>query len=306
MPARLFGIDFGGTAIKAGAITSEGRVLAEKSVPNGLEAGPAEAFERMADLWRELGDGAPIGIGIAGLIDTRRGVVGASPNLPGMAGAHLRLELARRTGLSPSAIQVENDANAAALGEAWLGAARGERHALVVTLGTGIGGGLILDGRPYSGEGQGGEIGHVVVDPLGPPCACGSRGCLETLASASAARRRALERGLPHGDPGNLELCVERARARAGPERALLLEIGRDLGRGLGPVVCLLDVRLFVFSGGFSAAFDVLEPAIRAGIAERSFGDRVAAVRLRQAVLGPSAGWIGAARLCAAPARGAE
>ena len=175
-----------------------------------------------------------------------------------------------------------------------------------MTLGTGIGGGLILDGRPFSGEGQGGEVGHMVVDPLGPPCPCGSRGCLETLASANAARRRALERGLPEGDPGNLELCVERARERAGPERVLLEQIGLDLGRGLGAVVCLLDVRLFVFGGGFSAAFDLLEAGIRAGIAERSFGERAAALRLRRAVLGPAAGWIGAARLCAELPDGAE
>jgi glucokinase len=223
-------------------------------------------------------------------------VVDTTPTVPGLSGVELRAELARRTGLAPRAIQVENDANAAAAGEAWLGAARGERHALVVTLGTGIGGGLILDGRPFSGEGLGGEVGHLVVDPQGPPCGCGSRGCLEALASANAARRRARERGLPAADPGNLELLVERARA-PGAERELLLEIGRDLGRGLAAVVTLLDVRLFVFGGGFSAAFERLEAGIQEGLAERSFGER--GVRLRKAALGPAAGWIGAAHLTA-------
>ena len=308
MIERLIGFDFGGTSIKAGAVTPAGEVLGERSAPNGLDVGPEEAFARMAAMWRELGGevGAAaagagtepgIGIGIAGLVDTAAGVVVQTPNLPGMDGVSLRDGLARATGLPPERIRVENDANAAALGEAWIGAARGEPHAIVVTLGTGVGGGLILDGRPFSGAGMGGEIGHVVVDPLGPVCGCGSRGCLETLASATAARARATAAGLPADDPGNLELLTERAAASPGPERALLEAVGTDLGRGLALALCLLDVRLFVFSGGFSAAFEQLEPGIRAGLRERAFGERVAEVRLRRAQLGPAAGWIGAAAL---------
>jgi glucokinase len=195
-------------------------------------------------------------------------------------------------------VRVENDANVAAQGELWLGAARGERHALVVTLGTGIGGGVVLDGRLFVGEGLAGEIGHVTVDACGPQCGCGARGCLETLASASAASRRARERGLPAAAPGDLELLATRARAAAGPERELLLEVGLDLGRGLASAVSLLDLRTFVLGGGFSAALDLLEPGIRRGLAERAYGERVASVRLVRALLGPSAGWIGAACLC--------
>jgi glucokinase len=142
-----------------------------------------------------------------------------------------------------------------------------------------------------------GEIGHVVVDPAGPLCGCGSRGCLETLASATAARRRATQARLPAGDPGNLELLVSAAEAGGEAERALLEDVGRDLGRGLGPVVCLLDMRVFVFTGGFAAAFAVLEKGIREGIDERSFGKRGSEIRLLRATLGPAAGWIGAARL---------
>jgi len=301
MPAdgtlQRVGFDFGGTTIKAGAVKESGERLGERSVPNGLDVGPGEAFERMARLWRELGESDAVGIGIAGLVDTARGVVVQTPNLPGMDGVSLRAGLAQATGLPPEAVLVENDANVAALGEAWLGAARGERNALVVTLGTGVGGGLILDGRPFSGAGMGGEVGHLVVDPAGLQCGCGSRGCLETLASATAARRRAVAAGLPPGAPGDLELLVRRAADGAGPERALLEEVGRDLGRGLAPVLCLLDLRLYVFGGGFAAAFEWLEPGIRAGLDERAFGGRAAGVRLRRAELGPSAGWIGAARL---------
>jgi glucokinase len=165
---------------------------------------------------------------------------------------------------------------------------------LLVTLGTGVGGGLVLGGKLFSGPGgMAGEIGHVVVDPNGTVCGCGARGCLETLASATAARRRAIERRL--GD--DLESLAAKARRSAGPERELFLDVGRDLGRGLAVALTLLDVRLFVVGGGFGAALDLLEPGVRAGIAERSYGRRADDLRIVAAALGPDAGWIGAARL---------
>jgi len=139
----------------------------------------------------------------------------------------------------------------------------------------------------------------VTIDPDGPHCGCGSRGCLETLASASAAARRARAAGLPAEDPGNLVLLAERARAGARPEAELLEAVGNDLGHGLAAALSLLDVRTFVLGGGFSAALDVLEPGIRRGLHEWGFGSRVDAVRLVRATLGADAGWIGAARLLA-------
>jgi glucokinase len=142
-----------------------------------------------------------------------------------------------------------------------------------------------------------GEIGHVCIDPNGPPCGCGRRGCVEQFASATAGIRRAKEAGLPNEDPGNLELLAKQARAWDGAERALLFAIGRDLGRGLATVVSLLDMRTFVIGGGFGAATDVLEPGIRAGLMDRTYGDRLAQVRILPAKLGSDAGWIGAARL---------
>jgi glucokinase len=145
-----------------------------------------------------------------------------------------------------------------------------------------------------------GEIGHVVVDPNGTVCGCGSRGCLETLASATAARRRAVERKL--GD--DLEELAGAARRADGAERDFFVEIGTDLGRGLAVALTLLDVRLFVVGGGFGAALDLLEPGIRAGRAERRYGRRVGDLRILAAALGPDAGWIGAARLALSfPAR---
>lgn len=301
MATRLIGIDLGGTAIKAGVVSAQGEILERRSISSGLELGASEVLDRIADLARELGVARALGLGTPGLIDREQGRLVACPNIHALRGVPLARELARRLSLDERAIAIENDANAAALGEHWLGVAGDEQDLLFVTLGTGVGGGLILSGELYRGPGgMAGEIGHVVIDPTGPLCGCGARGCLETLASASAARARALERGLPSGQPGDLVELAQRARERAGPERELMIEIGRDLGRGLAAAVSLLDLRCFVIGGGFGAALDCLEPGIRAGLDERTYGERRASVRLLPARLGADAGWIGAARLTAA------
>jgi glucokinase len=193
-------------------------------------------------------------------------------------------------------VRVENDANAAALGEQWLGAGRGVDDLLLLTLGTGIGGGLILGGRLIVGEGLGGEAGHVVVEPAGPRCGCGAVGCIEALASARAASARAKAAGLPREAPGDLERLAARAREGAVDEARLLRAIGRDLGHLLAVVTSLLDLRCYVFGGGFSAALDTLEAGMREGVDERCYGSRSASLRLLRASLGASAGWIGAAR----------
>jgi len=300
----LVGIDLGGTAIKAGSITPEGEIVARREVPSELERGPADLLDRMAQLARELGVERCLGLGVPGLLDLAGGRVLQSPNLSSIAGVPLVAELARRLNL-PQRVHLENDANAAAIGEHWLGRGRSERDLLLVTLGTGVGGGLILGGELHAGPGgMAGEIGHVVVEPNGPLCGCGSRGCLETLASASAASRRAIAAGLPRDDPGDLVRLAELARASAGPERELLFAVGRDLGRGLAVAIALLDLRCFVIGGGFGAALDTLLPGIRTGIAERCYGERLKGVRVERAELGADAGWIGAARLGMLRARG--
>ena len=296
---RWVGIDIGGTSVKAGALRADGTILEELGFDPGFARGPAHALDSIAEHARRLaapGSLRALGVGVPGLLRRADGFVMSSPNIKGFKDLPLRAELARRLGLAPERVVVENDANAAALGEQWLGAARGRSDLLMVTLGTGIGGGLILDGKLYAGGGLGGEVGHIVVDPRGLPCGCGARGCVETLASATAARRRAIEAGLPKDSPGDLKLLCDIARRGPGPERSLLFEIGVDLGRGLGPVLCLLDINVFVFGGGFSAALDLLDLGIRQGADERSYGGRGGGLELLRATLGPAAGWIGAAR----------
>ncbi len=290
---RLVGIDLGGTAIKAGAVTAKGERLESFEVPADVSDGAPAVADRIAECARKLSVEGSLGVGVPGLVDRARGLVTHSPNLAPLADFALRDELAERLGLDPACVTLENDANVAALGEHWLGAARGERHALVVTLGTGVGGGLILNGELFTGEaGLAAELGHTTVDPQGPLCGCGNRGCLEALASATAAARRAQELGLTT----DLKQLAQEARDSDGPARALLVDVGRDLGRGLAQALTLLDLRCFLIGGGFGAAFDVLEPGIRQGLIERSYGSAVGDLRLRATELGKDAGWIGAAR----------
>ncbi len=293
---RWVGIDIGGTAVKAGAMLADGTVIEEVSVDPGYAKGAAHALDVITSTAKQLGATRALGVGVPGQLRRADGVVVDSPNIPSFKGLHLRAELAQRMGLAPENVIVENDANAAALGEQWLGGARGSQDVLMVTLGTGIGGGLILHGKLYAGMGMAGEVGHVVVDSNGPACGCGARGCVEQYSSATAAKRRAIAAGLPKAAPGDLKLLAARAREGHAPEKQLLFEIGRDLGRGLGPVICMLDIQAFVFGGGFSAALDTLDAGIRVGADERSYGARGPRLRLLQAELGPSAGWIGAAR----------
>lgn len=298
MGKRLVGVDVGGTAIKAGAIDAEsGALLAQAGRPIPAGCTPEQLMGLLIELGRELRVEEHLGVGAPGLLDRERGQIVVSPNLHALDELPLRDGLDEALQLAPGTTRLGNDADMAALGESWRGAGRGEPNFLMVTLGTGIGGGLILDGEVYTGAGLAGEIGHVTVDPDGPMCGCGRLGCLETLSSATAAIRRARERGLPAEDPGNLVVLSERARAEEGAEREVLQAVGRDLGRGLGAVVCLLDIRTFVFSGGFAGALDVLEPGIRSGFKESTYGDRVAEIRLLRASLDNTAGWIGAARL---------
>jgi glucokinase len=296
MEQCAIGVDLGATKIAAALVTRSGRVLAARQTLTLVEQGAAAVIERIAAEVRALASGAPgevvgVGVGSPGLVDSRRGIVQRAVNMR-WDEVHLARRLSEHLG--GLAVRVENDANAAAVGEQRAGAARGERDFIMVTLGTGVGGGLLLAGELVVGEGGlAGELGHLVIDPAGPPCGCGGRGCLEQYASATAAMRRAAQAGLET----DLVALTARARAAEGAERALLHAIGRDLGRGLAAPAILLDLRCFVIGGGFGAACDLLSQGIIEGLLERTFGREAEDFRLLSAALGPEAGWIGAATL---------
>lgn len=299
------GIDIGGTGLKLGLVTpgdppvvSAVQVLAG----HGHEA-PDAVLDQVAAAIRgildeegvRLDELAGIGIGCAGLVDAARGILRTSPNLPAWRDVPLAPELTRRLGVRA---RLANDAQAFLAAEWLAGAARGVDDALLLTLGTGVGGGLILGGRSYRGPtGLGAEIGHMSVDFDGPPCACGNRGCLELFVARGAVERLAVDSGLAAEGADTPQRVFQ--RAEAGDERAVRLfaEIGRRLGAGLAGVVNILEPRVIVIGGGIAAAGRHIFPAAARELEARSMVARAAPPPIRPAAFGPRAGLIGAALL---------
>jgi glucokinase len=306
------GVDVGGTKVAAGVVDEKGEILARTRRPTP-SASPADVEDVVADAVRALqalhGPIEAVGIGAAGFIDADRATVLVAPNLS-WRGEPLRDAVARRVGLP---VVVENDANAAAWAEYRFGAGRGESHLVVVTVGTGIGGGIVLDGELYRGRfGIGAEFGHMRISSSGRRCGCGQRGCWEQYCSGRAllheAReiadvqpgygRRLLELG--HGRPEGIEAVEVTTAAREGDRAALdcFQEIGGYLGEGLADLAAVLDPGAFVVGGGVSDAGELLLAPARRVFAERLTGTRSRPhAEIRLAELGNDAGLVGAADL---------
>ena len=290
-PQRVIGVDLGGTKILAGVVDRHGSVERRRELPTPLDSqdellrGLAEAVEDvLAD------DVAALGFGIPSTIDQRSGKAVTSVNIP-LADLDLRGAMQERFGLP---VGIDNDANAATLAEWAHGAGRGTRHMVMLTLGTGVGGGLILDGKPYRGAvGAGAELGHMVIDLDGPPCqgACPGRGHLEALVSGHAATMAAQEQFGPAADAHRLVRLANEGDADA---VALLAELGHRLGAGIVRLVNVFNPELVVVGGGFSAAGDfLLEPA-RELVAREALSPARELVRIVRAELGTAAGLVGA------------
>jgi glucokinase len=303
--AVYIGLDVGGTFLKGARIDSEGHILSRLSEPI-RKATSAEILDQLAGAVTTLeGKGGPCvaaGVGLPGIIELTKGRVRGAPNVPVLDGLKVGQELEARTG---RASFVENDANAAALAEAWLGAGRGGHDVLYVTLGTGVGGGLVFDGRVWMGRnGYAGEIGHIQVDPDGVPCGCGSWGCLETVAGIPGWTRRA-EALLAGGRKSTLvgtspldpRAIVEAARG----EDEVALEVvdgaARAIGVGVAAVLDLLNVDRVVVGGGVANAGFFLLERIAEETRKRTFPHVFADVTFRLAELGSDAGVVGAARV---------
>lgn len=314
-----YGIDIGGTKVLGVALGTGEAIVAETRVPTptgtreivGSHVADAVA-EVAAELDRTLGrdaattDPAPVGVGAPGMVD-RAGRLCFAPNLPQAHGVDWRTLIGPR--LPGRRVLIENDANLAVLAEQRLGAARAYRHVVMVTLGTGIGGGIVIDGRVEVGSaGFAGEIGHMVVDPAGPPCPCGRRGCWERYASGAGlgllAREAALAGRLDGvvrragGDPENVRGEDVSAAAAAGDPaaRQVIGEVGRWVGFGLANLAAALDPECFVLGGGLVRAGDLLFDAARASFGELvEGGDRRPLAAVVPADFGERAGAVGAA-----------
>ena len=309
--ALTLGVDIGGTKIAAGVVDDDGKILTRtrrRTPSRDLDAVENIVVDAINDLAKRHAIEA-VGVGAAGFVDRGRSKVLLAPNL-GWTDANLRLALEAATDLP---VVIENDANAAAWGEREYGGGQGASDMIAVTVGTGIGGGLILDGALYRGRhGLAAEIGHMAVEPDGRKCACGQRGCWEQYASGNAlvreARALAADRraeaeillDLGDGTPEGVQGAHVTEAARAGDAVALeaFAFTGTWLGRGMATLAALLDPEVFVIGGGVSEAGDLLFVPARQAFLEFLSGREarpVPAVRL--AKLGNDAGIVGAAAL---------
>jgi glucokinase len=303
---RTVGIDLGGTKMLAVTLDEAGRVTGERRMPTPEGAAALlEGFVSMVEAHRADGPVDAVGVGAAGLVD-RNGVLHTAPNLPGVHGFAIKEELEARVGLP---VRVDNDATCAAWGERELGSAMGSDDVVVVTLGTGIGGGLVCDGRLYRGaNGFAGEVGHMMVDPDGPPCPCGLRGCWERYASGSALGRFGREAGeggratrvveLAGGDFHDVRGEHVAAAAREGDPEAVELMANYSwwVAVGLASLADAFDPDTIVVGGGMLEAVDVFLDRARDCFGDLVLaGDRRPPVRIVPAMLGEHAGAIGAA-----------
>jgi glucokinase len=304
---NAIGVDIGGTKIAAAVVTPEGKILNEVRYPTQAVP-PNRLVETIANSITEVRDGFEVGgvcLAVPGLIMASENRVIFAPNLHEIEDIPLDEEIGSRTGMS---VTVENDANAAAWGEFRYGSGKDVDHQIFITLGTGVGGGVITHGVLLRGaQGAGGELGHVTIDPTGPRCGCGNHGCLEAFASGTAIRRRAREVANERPRSALGRLAIERqvlgedvtALARAGDEAALqvLHETGMWLGIGLAGFVNIFNPEVIAVGGGASRAGEfVLGPA-REEVQLRARSPSRDLVEIKQATLGPESGVLGAAAL---------
>ena len=316
------GVDLGGTNLRIAAVDSDGKLLEKLTLGTEVSRGRDFVITEMCNAIQSLrakyhgsGELVGIGIGVAGFIDMAAGMVMESPNLRDWTSFPVRDEIEKRLATK---VILENDANSAAMGEKWLGAAREYDHMAMYTLGTGVGGGLVFNGRLWHGmTGMAGELGHFNIYPDGHPCGCGNHGCLEQYASATAVVRMARE-AIARGESAELErLSHDPVQFTARSIYNLALQgdagakgifenVGRALGIGIGAMVNALNLPIYVIGGGVSSAWDAFAPAMfeemkfRSSIYSLTAPDRVGHAKgtiVTRALLGSDAGLYGAARL---------
>ncbi|GII01964.1 ROK family glucokinase [Planobispora takensis] len=309
--ALTIGIDIGGTKVAAGVVDEQGQIVEQLLRPTPAE-NPEKVAETIAEVVGELSRGRQIeavGLGAAGFVDETRSVVRFAPNLAWRE-EPLQKKVAELVGLP---VVVENDGNATAWGEARFGAGRNESHLVCVTVGTGIGGGMVFDGALYRGRwGMGAELGHMQVVPEGRPCGCGNLGCWEQYASGNAlvAEARLIAEADPEraaglleiagGSPGDIEGTEVTEAARAGDPAALAAfsSMAEWLGQGLSDLAAVFDPGCFVLGGGVSRAADLWIDQVREAFARHLTGrGHRPLADIRLAELGASAGLVGAADL---------
>jgi glucokinase len=300
----VFAVDLGGTHLRVALVDDSGNILQHLKQETPRGDSPDGILDALAGAAREWKcDERPVvaaSIMVPGAVDAEKAIVVAAPNLPSLINFALKAELQQRLGWP---VVLENDANAAAVGEMWLGAARGCTNVVSVTLGTGVGGGVIHDGKLWRGShGSAGEIGHTTVDPFsGLKCKCGNTGCLELFASATAIVRMARELGM---DATSAEKVYEAGRSGDKTALSVFERFGMYLGIGLANLINLIDPQVIVITGGAVNGWDLFASEMYRQVEERAFRATAQQVRIVRSECGDNAGLLGAARLAFEPAIG--
>jgi len=307
----VVGVDIGGTNLVVGSVAEDGsEILGLVSEPTLAERGADAVLERIVKLVRSSIAAAPgkpmagVGIGSPGPLDTARGVVLLTPNL-GWTNYPVRDLLSEALGLPAT---LDNDANCAIFGEWWRGAARGAKHVVGLTIGTGIGGGIVLDGEIYHGASDiAGELGHMTIDSTGRRCKCGNYGCLEAYASGPAIAARAVE-GIEAGADTSLPAYVQNDLARVTAQvvyeaahdgdayaREVVHDTAKVLGAGVANIINIFNPQVVVICGGVTLAGDQLFVPLRSEVKRRAFKPAANACRIVPGELTGTAGVYGAA-----------
>jgi glucokinase len=335
MPDFSIGVDLGGTNLRIAAMDEQGTLIEKVTLGTKVALGRERVLDDMCDAIRRLAEKyrgshtlAGIGIGVPGIIDMATGMIRESPNLPGWSDSPVRSEIEQRLN---TRVILENDANAAAFGEKWMGAGRQVNDMAMLTLGTGVGGGIILDGRVWHGmNGMAGEFGHTTVEPEGVRCGCGNLGCVEQYASATAVMRMAREviaggrasalANAASSDPEFSARAVYNLAIQGDEEaRKIFRRVGRALGITLSNLVNSLNLPMYVIGGGVSSAWEAFAPSMFEELRHRCMvyaatappsqatGEHGASAQVEaltsrhtiitRALLGSDAGLYGAARL---------
>jgi glucokinase len=280
------GVDLGGTNLRIAAVSQQGELMEKVTLGTRVALGKDHVIHEMCDAIRvlavkyaDVGTLQGIGVGVPGIIDMKTGMLRESPNLPGWAGSPVQAEIEQRLG---TRVILENDANVAALGEKWLGAAKHVDDMIMLTLGTGVGGGIVLEGRIWHGmTGMAGEFGHMTVEPEGPQCGCGNHGCVEQYASATAVVRMAKEAIASGRAPGlaraassdpefNAKAVYNLAIQGDEEARKIFGRLGRALGICVANLVNAFNLPMYVVGGGVASAWEAFSPFVFEELRQRS------------------------------------
>jgi glucokinase len=297
MNNTVLAVDLGGTNIRVAAVSSEGEVLHLVKRPTLTAVEPSDLVQCLVTMaaeceaaGRERSRSAAIGVGVPANV-APEGPLKHLPNIPTLEGFDLRGELWKAL---DRRVVLENDATAACIGEAWCGASKGVDNSILVTLGTGVGGGVIVNGLPLRGiDGGAGKIGHICVDPDGHPCGCGSHGCIEQYASAPALVRMATECDLKVESSLELYQAFQRGDTKA---VSVFERMGRYLGITLAGLINTLNPEMIVIGGGVAAGLDAFLGPLEKEIQYRAFKEPAMRARIVRSALGDNAGILGAAK----------